>query len=356
VSRGPDRLGSLQDIRLAFQFAMNEHDLQTELTFARGRSRKIPTNAKQAGFYLSDSSGLYLKTPLIDAEKLNKTLLLHLGTELNEELASFAEPGYAIVMVDARVMISDGLPVPDNTHNIDSDGPERFPTEFTKKIAGSCGWSKGYAHMGLESLCGPPDRRLEKGVFAYVEAMMSRKGLEIPKEERVWWTKGEEKKVDKFQKDKLEGQIRHYPIPLTRQRLAFLNVDPITQYRKSGDDWVVDSRVHGDSGEEQRVTSQQFEDARVLGPAGESRRPKPVYETHPGRSSFAYFANYETVGRLSPAPSGRNGPRAWGMAEPEDEGMKEPDEIMEELDEGMEEVEDDDMKETEDEDMDELEE
>jgi hypothetical protein len=82
-------------------------------------------------------------------KKLNKDLLIDLGPTLNQELESLANAGHHIMMVDSRVMNIDGLPAPtDNTlFEVLEEGPDVWPTTFTKNLAKYHGWTNGHAHM-----------------------------------------------------------------------------------------------------------------------------------------------------------------------------------------------------------------
>ena len=82
-------------------------------------------------------------------KKLNKDLLIDLGPTLNQELESLATGGHRIMMVDSRVMNTDGLPTPSDTtlFAVLDEGPDVWPTTFTKDLAKHHGWTNGHAHM-----------------------------------------------------------------------------------------------------------------------------------------------------------------------------------------------------------------
>ncbi|KUJ16444.1 uncharacterized protein LY89DRAFT_669958 [Mollisia scopiformis] len=166
-------LGNLNDIRLAFQFSLNESFYKTQLDFKRIRTRKLSSKSQEAGFYLVNSSGLYLKVSDNKVAELNKDLLIDLGKDLNDELATLTMDGHKTVMVDLRTMNTDGLPIPDGcpiVKDVLAKGPQAFPTEFTRTLAGCCGWTNGHAHMGIAALCSVKkgDPKPELGVFEYL--------------------------------------------------------------------------------------------------------------------------------------------------------------------------------------------
>ncbi|PMD19169.1 hypothetical protein NA56DRAFT_705743 [Hyaloscypha hepaticicola] len=285
VVRGTSVLGTLNELRLALQFLMNETDLNSQLTFSRKRTRRTPKAGNQAGFYMVDHCGLYLKVKQTEVGTLNQHLLINLGTEYNEELRSIAEDGFTIVMVDQRVLNTDGLPVSlfSQFSRVLKHGPNSFPTQFLRELAGAAGWSNGYAHMGLSSLS-----RNEQGE------------LKPPAYEIVTWTKSEEKKVDRFH-TKLQGTIRHYPIPLTLGSPRFSIV--ATQYRKIGNEWVVDSTVHGNGVETLKVPEDAFEVARTKERTRNLSRRARGYGVQAsnngsgGRHSTTTLTGYEDRGR-----------------------------------------------------------
>ena len=93
-----------------------------------------------------------------------------------------------------------------------------------------------------------------------------RKAAEKAKEPiGVPFTKEEKKRVEDFHKDKIDGHIRHYPIPCVRSRRHFdLRV---TQYRKvedRSDNWIVDPDLHQyEDLEEKEFPGQKFENAKL---------------------------------------------------------------------------------------------
>ena len=68
--------------------------------------------------------------------------------------------------------------------------------------------------MGLKSLSRNEQGEVELGVFKYIYRNPGGSQLKPPEDETVTWAEQEQKKVDKFHA-KLQGNIRHYPIPLT---------------------------------------------------------------------------------------------------------------------------------------------
>ncbi|KUJ16442.1 uncharacterized protein LY89DRAFT_782695 [Mollisia scopiformis] len=318
VIRAGQDLGTLHDIRLALQFCMNECDFQRQLTFSRTRQQRLPKNAAKGGFYVSKSSCLYLKFPVREdqdreaqLDEMNRDMLINLGDTLNEELASLAESGFRIMMVDSRVMITNGLPIPDkrSVRSVLRMGPKAFPSAYTEEVAGAYGWSRGYAHMGLKSLWTEDGYgEIEDTMFRTFDRQVGNAAKQVPVSEEVYWTPEEKTKVDTFHETKVQGKIRHWPLPITMSE----NQDGIvrTQYAKSGGDWVVDRDMHADGIEEQRVTEQQFVDAMKRG------RTKPeelredtravAEDTESEWRPESTLFGYETAGRAGPSRGGRN--------------------------------------------------
>jgi hypothetical protein len=251
-----------------------------------------------------DHNGLYLKFKQTEVGTLNQHLLINLGTDYNEELRSIAEDGFTIVMVDQRVLNTDGLPASlfSQFSTVLRHGPNSFPTQFLRELAGAAGWSNGYAHMGLSSLSRNEQGEVDlgDGPFRYIYRNPGGSQLKPPADEIVTWTKSEEKKVDKFHA-KLQGTIRHYPIPLTLGGPRFGIV--ATQYRKIGNEWVVDSTVHGNGVETLKVPEDAFEVARTKERTRHLSRRARGYGVQAsnngsgGRHSTTTLTGYEDRGR-----------------------------------------------------------
>lgn len=98
---------------------------------------------------MSLNSGLYLKVQDDKLAGLNRDLLIDLGDELNTVLAALADEEHTVVMVDLRVMSEEGLRAPNGTtfRDVLGEGPSALATTYMRELAGSCDWSKGYAHM-----------------------------------------------------------------------------------------------------------------------------------------------------------------------------------------------------------------
>jgi hypothetical protein len=304
VVRGTSKLGTLNDIRLALQFLMNEVDLQSQLSFCRKRKRRTPNAATKAGFYMSDSNGFYLKVKTTNFGTLNQDLIINLGSDYNQELSSLAENGFIICMVDQRVLNTDGMPVSllSKFETVLQHGPESFPSNFMRQLAGSAGWTNGYAHMGLVSLSRNQQGEVElgEGPFKYIYRTPGKAQLQPPADAVVTWTKQEERKVDKFHA-KLQGNIRHYPIPLNLSGPRFGII--ATQYKKVGDEWVVDSNVHGVGTEALKVPGDAFEVAhskertRKLSRRARGYGVKASDNGADGRHSITTLTGYEDAGR-----------------------------------------------------------
>ena len=152
---------------------------------------------KKSGFAFINQSSLYRKVAVNDLIQQDPSLVIDLGPTLNAELAALANPGYVIVMYDNRVVGHDGYPVP---HSVDKSvaheqGPDCFPTQFLRDIAGRCGNSYGHAHIGPDGL----------------GWNSSTKGSRMSGEEI--------RLVTLFHARKVHKQIRHYPLPVTRNNI-----------------------------------------------------------------------------------------------------------------------------------------
>ena len=123
------------------------------------------------------------------------------------------------------------------------------------------------------------------------------------------FTKEEIEKVERFHNNKIREKIRHYPIPLNRSGWSYGIVT--TQYRKEGEDWVVDPDIH-DNCNDVRTPAKSFEDAKDRPAKVESfgRIWKRELEEQAVRASDTYgygsITGYETLGRTIPARNGRN--------------------------------------------------
>lgn len=304
--RGEEDLGTLEDIRLGMQFAKNERDYRSQLDFSTGRNRRLAANVSKSGFYLVDNSALFLKVTNEKMEVLNNDLLLDLGKKLNDELAALANPGYVVIPVDIRTMATDGLPIPleSNFGETLEKGPAAFRTSFTRILAESSGWSRGYAHMGLKALSKNTDGKCNLAGFECFQREPGGAASNDPDAIPVRWTKEESKKVIHFYETKIKGQVRHYPMPLNRSRRHF-DVTT-TQYRKSGNGWVIDPDVHGNVANDQIISTETFEEARTSLAskisASDVRRTMRVPENDASRYSGGIGAalGYETLGHRDP--------------------------------------------------------
>ncbi|KAG4434014.1 hypothetical protein IFR05_010496 [Cadophora sp. M221] len=313
VTRAGEDLGTLHELRLALQFSMNEADFAAQLTFSEGRSRrttqKDASNASKAGFYMLNSGTLFLKALEDAVQGLNQDLLIDLGAELNEKLASLAEDGYSIVLVDSRGSHADGIPIPDDEdcmRKVQRKGPAAFPTEYTKKVAGYSGWTNGRAHMGFPSLCRNDEGQIEiLAPFKYLHRNPGMPSSAVPVDEQVVWTKAEENNVAEFHREEMNDLIQHYPLPLTRSRRP--SHIRTMQYRKVGDGWIVDSRVHPEVHNEDVFAEGDFDMAMAMPRtrAIPSRRKPKKFVDHE-KYEGAPWAGYETLGRIVPDKNGRN--------------------------------------------------
>ena len=193
IVRGGQVVGSLLDIRQAYQWGLNEHRFNSQLQFCASNHRRIPLAMKQNGFAFINQSSLYRKVRASDLLRHNADLMIDLGPALDRELASLAESGYVIVMYDNRVMSHDGYPVPQSATERDAyqHGPACFPTQVLQDIANLFGYTNGHAHLGPDVLGWsnfPPGSPMTRNELALVSS---------------------------FHRDKVQRQIRHYPYPVT---------------------------------------------------------------------------------------------------------------------------------------------
>ena len=169
LKRNGEVLGSLSEIRQAFSFCTAEYDFYNQLNFnTNGRRRRISAEQVCEGYHVNGSC-LYRKTKAVDVAFQNPNIWIDLGDTLNDGLASCANPGFVIIMVDARILGNDGIAVPNGTRNVDREGayqngPAAFTTPFTRELAGLYGYSLGHAHIGPLGLTkGYGQRQWNKG-------------------------------------------------------------------------------------------------------------------------------------------------------------------------------------------------
>jgi hypothetical protein len=169
LKRNGEVLGSLSEIRQAFSFCTAEYDFYNQINFnTNGRRRRIATEQVCEGYHINGSC-LYRKIKAVDVALQNPNIWIDLGDMLNDGLASCANVGYAIIMVDARILGNDGIAVPNGTRHVDREGayqngPAAFTTPFTRELAGLYGYSLGHAHIGPLGLTkGYGQRQWNKG-------------------------------------------------------------------------------------------------------------------------------------------------------------------------------------------------
>lgn len=152
VKRNGRDLGTLFELRQALEFRMAELDFYRQLNFSMKGGRRLAAEHALEGYHCVGSC-LYRKIRKVDLPLHNPNLIIDLGDELNAVLAACAEPGYAIVMIDLRLLQNDGIPAPRGTKKQDLEaalhyGPDSFTTQFARTIAGFYGYSRGHAHIG----------------------------------------------------------------------------------------------------------------------------------------------------------------------------------------------------------------
>ncbi|CZT51496.1 uncharacterized protein RSE6_12646 [Rhynchosporium secalis] len=304
VSRDEEEIGTLNEMRLAQKFCENEEDLQKQLTFSEGRTRnttsKIGSNAAKAGFHMYSTGTLFLKVKSEALTSLNQSLIIDLGAELNENLAELAEDEFSIVIVDNRGAHSEGIPSPDDEESLSKvliEGPKAFSTEYTRRIAGSAGWTNGHAHLddtGVSTIMGP---------FQHLYRVPAGKSLPVPPGEEVTWTPEEKAAAQEFHETEIKNRVRHYPLPLNRARLP-RNIRTM-QYRKVDDGWIVDTRAHPDCHVKDAVSDEDFETAMKM-PRTRPLPARDVEEIKDGPGEGAPWAGYESMGRGSSQMTGRH--------------------------------------------------
>jgi hypothetical protein len=202
-------LGTLRDIRQAWQFSLNEYDYQMQLNFVQGRHRRISAEMEKKGFR-QIKGVLYRKMPFWDDD----AMIVSLGPVLDSELATMTEnPNFKIVICDTRIVNNHGIPLPGNVkiverpEGIDENGDNSFPTPYTRQLAGLYGWSRGHAHIGPEAF----------GVGDKTILRLTTSSNSVQPDELLYeWTDSETGKVWEFHYSKVDGKIRHYPVPVTR--------------------------------------------------------------------------------------------------------------------------------------------
>lgn len=230
IRNGKD-LGTLWDIRNAYNFLQNERDFESQLEFTQIRQRRISEGQRKEGYQIvGKSTGLYRKIRKDDYNLYNKELLIDLGEELNNLMSTLAEPDHMIVMVDIRMLIPDGITGPDGATFEDTArlGPNVYPTAFTRELAGGSQgtWSLGHAHIGPIGLgWAAPGHVDPRGVPMY-----------------PW----EKEAVANFHENYVYEKIKHFPLPINRARKLHCG-NSSWQYKRGADgvSWTLD--VNGPS-------------------------------------------------------------------------------------------------------------
>jgi hypothetical protein len=187
---------------------------------------------------------------------LTGALVIDFGPILNAKLEACASNGYTVAMVDIRVTnASGGLPVPlaATVEEAFSKGPDAFPTRYTRNIANQCGWSQGYAHMGIMDLATDHGRFNISGFQSFYRTTGQPSYGKLQDVPSVSWEMTEITKVYQFHYNQLKDRICHYLAPLTRVRREGVTT---FQYRNSGNVWRVDPDVHGQGYENRTIGPQ----------------------------------------------------------------------------------------------------
>ncbi len=242
VFRDGEELGSVWDLKQAHKFNDNEEALVNSLCFLRGRKRRWNKNLYPPGWYMADHTALFFKLRLADYNNLNLTGVLDLGNELNDLLASCADPGYIIVPYDMRMKIDrDGIPLPQGktVKDVLEKGWEAFPTAYTQELAKSAfveTWSQGHAHigplgLGKHPIGKKPDKLALNGV-----------GIIDNDPAGVELTPSETQKVDIFLRNFLQGRIMHWPLPIHRNGTLHGGVISQQWFVNNNHMWELDDR------------------------------------------------------------------------------------------------------------------
>jgi hypothetical protein len=173
VMRENEDLGTLWDIRQAHSMSEREGHFRTSLDGAKGASHRSPGFTLEEG-YMWINPFCILVQQVVNSDTSSQPLhVIPVSAEVRAEFEKIAAPGCSIFRVDYRTLMSDGIPVPNRPDNFDSDeqaidgckdtavkrdkewlltvlenGPQMFPTPFTRQLAGRNGWSHGHAHVG----------------------------------------------------------------------------------------------------------------------------------------------------------------------------------------------------------------
>ncbi|KAH9207612.1 hypothetical protein DL95DRAFT_468542 [Leptodontidium sp. 2 PMI_412] len=276
VTRAGGKLGTLHELRLALQFSMNEADFAAQLTFS--------------GFYMLNSGTLFLKVVENAVQGLNQDLLIDIGDELNEKLASLAEDGYSIVLVDSRGSHADGIPIPDDDNclrRVLRKGPAAFPTDYTKRVAGFSGWTNGRAHMASH---------------LSAEMMKEKSKFSLPSNT---FTVTQECQARLFPQ---HGDDRpHSTLPLTPDSITSSTLHP-NNAASEGGSWI-DCGLSGTSrGHNEDVFVDDNFDLAMTMPCTRAvpsrRKPKKFVDDR--KYEGAPWAGYETLGRIVQDKNGRS--------------------------------------------------
>ncbi|KAH8674527.1 hypothetical protein BGZ60DRAFT_526484 [Tricladium varicosporioides] len=243
VYRGKEKLGSLNEIRQACLFRQLEWMFQGFLTFTKTLSRRITPDMSHDGFQVIGMSGLYRKIRVTDYNAHNEALMLDFGMDLNAELAHLTDDdqNHMFVPIDMRIMSKDGIPAVSKflLEDAYNDGPSAFTTEHCRRIAGQCGYTNGHAFAACLALGKGHDGGSrsnwsqgrgsggdEDSLVAFAKRnpneFFKPTGFEVGLDTSprgLSWTTREVRAVTYWHKAKISGKIRHWPIPVTRQRL-----------------------------------------------------------------------------------------------------------------------------------------
>lgn len=155
IHRGGVHLGSLHDTRQAFSWAEAEGDFAACLAYdSYRRTRQVPKRLRRDGFgYLFVAKGAILirKVRANELHLHDQRIILDFGPALNQMLAACAEPGYAIIALDKRIMALQGgmcVAAGSDVRTATAQGPGHFGTPALRLLAGGGVWSKGHAHLG----------------------------------------------------------------------------------------------------------------------------------------------------------------------------------------------------------------
>jgi hypothetical protein len=209
VLREGQFIGSLSDIRQAFQWAQNELQYSGQLVFQKVMRRRLTVYQRQNGYGFVCNASLYKKIRRIDFPAQNPDIMIDLGATLNQELINIADPGFQFIMVDNRIT-NDGYPLPRHAtlENVYDKDVDVFNTPFLRGLAGLFGSSSGHAHLGPLGI-----GKLYEGMWGKGKNALNAPYDLTPR--GIQFADDEYKRLQAFHMHKVYTKIRHWPRPRT---------------------------------------------------------------------------------------------------------------------------------------------